>query len=49
MWWDSSFYHHHVSSEGVGQVSYGGAAVGIRGLALGTVSWLVAPVSRNTS
>lgn len=43
-----SSHHHHVSSERVGQVGDGGFAVSIRGLALGTVSWLAAPVSRNT-
>lgn len=47
VWWDRWSYHHHVSSERVGQVSYGGVAVSIRGLALGAVSWLVAPVSKN--
>ena len=49
VWWDRWSYHHHVSSERVGQVSYGGVAVSIRGLAFGAVSWLVAPVSKNIS
>lgn len=46
VWWDKAPYHHHISSERVGQVSYGGVAVSIRGLALRAVSWLVAPVSK---
>ncbi len=48
VWWDRGSYHHHVSSERVGQVSYRGVAISIRGLALRAVSWLVAPVSKNT-
>lgn len=40
-------YHHHVSSERVSQVSYGGVAVSIRRLALWAISWLVAPVNKN--
>lgn len=40
-------YHHHVSSERIGQVSDGGVAVSIRRLALGAVSWLVTPVNQN--
>lgn len=35
-------YHHHVSSERVGQVCDGGVAVSVRRLTLGTVGRLVA-------
>lgn len=48
VWWDRKSYHDHVSSERVGQICYGGVTISIRGLALGAVSWLVAPVSKNT-
>lgn len=44
--WNRGSYHHHVPSEGVGQVSNGGVSVSIRGLALGAVSWLVASESK---
>lgn len=47
VWWYRGPYHHHVSSERVGQVGNGGVAVSIRRLALGAVSWLVAPVNKN--
>ena len=47
--WDTGSYHHHVSSERVCQVSDRGVAISIRGLALGAVSWLAAPASKNTS
>lgn len=48
VWCDRESYHDHVSSERVGQICNRGVTVSIRGLALGAVSWLVAPVSKNT-
>lgn len=46
--WDRASYHHHVSSERIGQVSYSGLTVSIRGLALRAVSWFVSPGRKST-
>ena len=59
MWWRSggcgggdvqwASYHHHVSGERVRQVCDGGAAIGVRGVALGAVTWLIAPAGNRES
>lgn len=41
-------YHHHVPSERVGQVRHRGVSVGIGGMTLGAVPWLVAPVDKES-
>lgn len=48
IWSGTLSYHHHVSSERVGQVSYRGVAVSIRRLALGAVGWLVASAKKSS-